>query len=216
MFFSWPLILFISLGFLGCQTSSIVEIPESQNGCTGVLPVAALSNKEIDVELASLIVQEVSLGNFKVEYSETMEALLSSKVLDRWVKEEMICQGAKTFKEPEKKIWFLSMKEVSEKSSAQEFISWLKENPIENFTKPIQTQKLEGEATLKFVSGKIILPETLKLATIEALFRNGELYVPGPTTVIIDFCSGLVKHHRKAKVFIVNAFSSCVQEQLEE
>ncbi len=207
-------VLFFSLGFLGCQTSSVVETKESTTGCAGLLPVSALSNKAIDIQLANLIVQQVSIGNFKVEYTETMEALLSDKVLDRWVKEEMACQGAKTFETPEQKIWFLTMKEVSEKSSAQEFILWLKDNPINKFTDT--NQKLEGEAKIERVSGKIVLPRNLKLATIRVIFGGGELHVPGPTMVIIESCDGLVKYNKNAQIIIQSSFSDCIQEEFEK
>ena len=86
-------------------------------GCSGLMPVTTLNNKGINIELANLIVQEVATGKFKVEYTSTMEALLSEKVLDHWVRQELICQGSKTFETPEQRIWFITMKETSEKNT---------------------------------------------------------------------------------------------------
>lgn len=204
--------------FFGCNSSGVVQVNEHPSGCSGLLPVTTLNNKNINVELANLMLQEVAVGKFKIEYSDTMERLLSDKVLDNWVRQELICQGAKTFESPEQRIWFITMKETSEKGTSQEFLQWLRENPFDSFKKGEVTEiQLDKDLTaeIKYVNGTVMLSSDTSSATIETIHRNGVLIVPGPTKVMIGYCNGKIKHHIKAKIIISVSHSSCLQENLK-
>ena len=211
-------ISFILMFMYGCTSLGVVQVNEESSGCTGLLPVPALQEKGINIELANLIVQEVATGKFKVEYSDTMEALLSDQVLGRWVRDEMNCQGARLFESPDQQIWYLQMKEVSEKSSPQEFLQWLKENPTDAFQKK-KTPELSLDPDLTFeisyVNGHIMIPPDAFSVNIEWIYREGVVLVHGPTKVTIGNCNGTVKHHKNAKIIIDTAYSNCVQELLE-
>lgn len=146
---------------LGCTSTGVVPINEHSSGCSGLLPVTTLNNKGINVELANLIVQEVAGGKFKMEYSDTMQALLSEKVLDNWVRQEMVCQGAKSFETPEQRIWFITMKEMSEKGTSLELLQWLRENSFDSLKKGDTSEMhLDPDLTakIKYINGTVMLP----------------------------------------------------------
>ena len=209
------------LGFLflvGCTSSGVVPVNDHSMGCSGLMPVTTLNNKGINIELANLIVQEVATGKFKVEYTSTMEALLSEKVLDHWVRQELICQGSKTFETPEQRIWFITMKETSEKNTPQEFLQWLRENPFDSFKEGETLEnKLDPDLTaeIKYINGTVMLPSSASTATIETIHSGGILIIPGPTKVVVGYCNGKIKHHIKAKIIISTSHSSCLQEILQ-
>ncbi len=206
----WAAALGVVMLLVSCTTSSVVKLEDRPSGCTGLLPVAALTERGINVELANLTVQQVALGQFKVQYNETMKALLSDQVLAHWVRQEMICQGSRSFVTPKQRIWYLTMKEVAERSSSAEFMQWLRENPMEAFSEV--TVNATSSYEIESVSGRVLLPEDALSAKVGQISISGTLIVPGPTAVTVEDCSGRIRHSPKARVVIRRSGISCSQE----
>jgi hypothetical protein len=190
-----------------CASPSVVRVEEKSSGCTGLLPVAALNERGINGELANLTVQQVALGQFKIQYNETMKALLNDRVLAEWVRQEMICQGARSFASPRQRIWYLTMKEVAERSSSAELLQWLRDNPMEVFTE-VSTHEIES------VAGTVILPEDALVVKVTKITEFGILIVPGTTSVTVEDCRGTIRHHPKARIIVLRSTNFCVQRPL--
>jgi hypothetical protein len=101
---------------------SVYQVETTAKGCTGLLPATAMTEHGVNVEVAQVAIQEISVGKVAVGYEETIKPLLSDAALDAWVKEEIVCQASKSFDSPQEKMWFLTMKEVAATSSGSELI----------------------------------------------------------------------------------------------
>jgi len=213
LFNFWILVSLITV--MSCTNSGIFRLEENSRGCTGALPVAALNERKVDVELANLFIQQSAGGNFNVKYMNTFKTLLNDEILGQWVREEMICQASMNFKTPNQKMWFLTMKEVAERGSSQEFLQWLRDNPMDSFVENSQSEESNLSIEIDSVNGHQILPHKALSASVKEIHRFGTLVVPGETIVKIETCNGIVKHNENATIIIKNSMRFCKQGVLE-
>ena len=200
------------MGSSGCETTGLVALRgEDKQGCIGLVPAAALRERKINVELATKTLQDVAQGKFHLGYEDTIRTLLSDEILREWVRQEMICQGAKAFDRPEQQLWYLTMREIANKGTSLELLEWLKANPIDKFTDKLAATTYE----IASISGHVVLPEDALNVKVGSITISGVLIIPGITTVFIENCSGTIRHSPKARIVVRNSSISCKQEHLK-
>ena len=196
-----------------CETTGVVKVDDSEvGGCSGLLPAAALRERNVNVEVANSTIQQVAAGKFQVSYEDTLKRLLTDEILQEWVRQELICQGAKTFEAPEQRLWYMTMKEVAARESQTDLLAWLRENPLDSFRAKLEQQTIEIET----INGEIILPDDAIIAKVGKIRLNGVLVVPGVSSVTVEQCNGRIKHNPKARIIVRSSGLNCRQTYLTD
>lgn len=208
---------FIFLFMSGCSTTGTVAVTQSKGArCSNILPAVAEKEHNISTSLANTAVQQLSVGKIDAKYVSTVKTLLSNEATSEWIRAELICQTAKGFEDNSTRLWFLTMKEVAERTPPEQFLQWLKDNPRESFDAedaPVNLREQLQSEPIRYddVYGTIYIPQNAVEAHIKKIGTYGEVHVPGSTKVIIDKCYGNVYSNDKASVIIRYSSTYCNQ-----
>ena len=135
--------------------------------------------------------------------------MLNAQTTHQWVRDEITCRAARSIKNPVQKLWYLTMREISAKSSSEEFIKWLEnENLTENYSKYIKILD-EKEYVIEAIYGEFILAEEELSVRVKRLW--GTLRIPGATRVFVDDCNGTIYQSDQAHVRIKESNLRCKQ-----